>query len=205
MQRWAAGEATVERAVARLLYAVPGRLVLYTGLVFQDETECISADVDLMLITPYGIAVVGMTGSQNAAFTRRGNELVAHEGAARQVRNLSNSYRRMVASCVGRLALTAGMPIFPVLALEGRVAESLRSQPWFDLDGSVPVRRAIDVVEVADLGGYVRARLRDNPCRAESMIEIDRQLTRRVMASFDSRHTRPQTKPSTCAEKVWTR
>jgi hypothetical protein len=185
------GEAAEGAALACLLEAVPGRVTAYRNVFFSGETmhEAAMADLDLLVMTQSHIYAIGVTATRHGPFGKRQGRLVGHPGAARQVRQMTTSFRTLGASCVGRLAAITGIPLAAVLALQGEWSEQLRAQPYFDLGGVPNVTRGIDVVRVQDLGGFVRGRARSG-CSAAAIAAIESQFERVEGVRFGEKVTR---------------
>ncbi len=177
--------ASSEAAAANILRdALGSAATIYRNAVFLDETGHGGVvDVDLLVVASGGVVPVGVTSTASGVFSRRGNRLTGHEGASRQVRQLSSSLRQLSASCVGRLTAVAGLPLFAVLALDGLIDEQLRRHATFDVCGSPPIPRAIEVVGLAHLGGYLRGRLEHHRAQPEVARSICRQLERHVIST----------------------
>lgn len=185
-RRWRVGSATVARVAQTIAEAVPERVAIYPNAVIMDECgDAPPGDVDLVAVTKRGLFVIAVTGTRDGTFGRQQNKLTGHPGASRQVRQLEHSVRQLAASAVGRLATSGGVPVIPLLVLEGDMSSALRKRPWFDLESPPFVARGIQVIGARDVGGYVRGRLAHGTCRAEVQKAIEGSLEKAVLARWD--------------------
>ncbi len=186
-RRWRVGSATVARVAQTIADAVPEHVAMYPNAVIMDECgDAPPGDVDLVAVTRRGLFVMAVTGTRDGTFGRQQNKLTGHPGASRQVRQLEHSVRQLAASAAGRLATSGGLPVIPLLVLDGEMSSALAKRPWFDLVTHPFVARGIQVVRARDVGGYVRGRLSHGTCRAEVQQAIERSLEKAVLARWDN-------------------